>query len=109
MTPAMLVSTAVFAIGVIAVPAAFAQEAPSRVSPPGPRPTPNILLQLAPPPDVPSSGSLTRDDLQHVPPPRPDRLSDSMRGSIVIDDPRCLPGEDENWVYPPAGRRYRRR
>ncbi len=42
----------------------------------------------------------TRDDLRDVPPPRIDKLPDSVRITVTVGDPRCYPGED-GWVAPP--------
>lgn len=38
--------------------------------------------------------TLTKDDLSHVPPPPVDRLSESVRATVVVGSPQCLPGED---------------
>ncbi len=40
------------------------------------------------PPDA-----VSRDTLKNLPPPKPDRLSDVVTGTVVIDGPQCLPGE----------------
>lgn len=42
----------------------------------------------------------TREDLRDVPPPRADKLSDSVRITVTVGDPRCYPGED-GWIAPP--------
>ncbi len=108
MTPrrTILLSLGAFVLGLAAAPAGFAQQPPAPAPPESPRPS--ILFQIAPPPEVRPNSSLTRDDVQHVPPPRPDRLSDSGRITVTVGDPRCLPGEDDDWVYLPGGRRHRR-
>jgi hypothetical protein len=89
--------TTMVALGTMLVAAAvgspaFAQE----TQPPQARdPRAEILLrQLVDPVRPVPAESLTRDDIQHLPPPRPDRLSDTVRFSVTVNDPRCLPGED---------------
>lgn len=37
---------------------------------------------------------ITRDDLRDVPAPRVDKLSEAVRTTGILSDPRCLPGED---------------
>jgi hypothetical protein len=41
-----------------------------------------------------SPGVTGKENLRDVPPPRPDRLSSSVRITVVVGDPRCEPGED---------------
>jgi hypothetical protein len=41
-----------------------------------------------------AAGAAARDDLKNVPPPRVDKLADSIRVTVVTGDPQCLPGED---------------
>lgn len=98
----------VVALGTMLVAAAvgslaFAQEP----QPPQTRdPRAEILLrQLVDPVRPAPADSLTRDDLRHLPPPRPDRLSDTVRFSVTVTDPRCLPGEDLLPEPGPAARR----
>jgi hypothetical protein len=55
-------------------------------------PDPGFLLKLTQP-TQPSQDTITRDDLRDVPAPRVDRLSDTVRVSRGLDDPRCLPGD----------------
>ena len=41
-----------------------------------------------------AADAAAHDDLKNVPPPRVDKLADSIRVTIVVGDPQCLPGED---------------
>jgi hypothetical protein len=36
----------------------------------------------------------SKEDLRDVPPPRPNRLSENVRITVIVGDPRCVPGED---------------
>lgn len=76
-----------FGAGVVT--AAFAQEASE----------PNILLKMTEPAPAVPARTITRDDVREVPTPRVDRLSDHARATVVVGDPRCLPGE-EGWFDP---------
>jgi hypothetical protein len=49
-------------------------------------------------------GPLTRDDLREIPPPSNDKLKDTMRVTVILGSPECLPGED-GWVSQRAFRR----
>lgn len=68
-----------------AAPRALAQDAT-----PPPQKLPLTIFETQPvvPPDA-----VSRDSLKDLPPPKPDRLSDAVRGTVVIDGPQCLPGE----------------
>jgi hypothetical protein len=65
---------------------------PSRAEPP--KPTPDINLLLNAPFTQIQPETFKRDDLREVPPAKRDKLSDSIRVTITIGDPRCAPGED---------------
>lgn len=68
---------------------------------------PGFAQQQAPPPNIDllvtetlnqlATSASKRDDLREAPAPRADRLSDSIRVTVTVGDPRCLPGEDD-WV-----------
>jgi hypothetical protein len=75
------------------VPAANAQAAPE----------PDIGLTLTETLNRIGVRNSVRDDLRDVPPPRPDKVSDSVRITVTVGDPRCYPGEDA-WVAPPPPR-----
>ncbi len=94
------------AIGALVLVAGVAPTAPAQETPA----KPGILLeQLTAPTPVAPPGSMTRDDLRELPPPRGDRLSDAVHFQVIVTDPRCLPGEDmplDSWR---AGRPSRRR
>ena len=54
-------------------------------------------------------GPSTKDDLREVPPPpKNDRLRDSVRVTVIVDDGQCLPGED-GWMAQRPIRRARPR
>lgn len=71
--------------GACGAPAAFAQEAAGT-----PAKLPLTIFETQPvvPPDA-----VSRESLKDLPPPKPDRLSDAVRATVVIDGPQCLPGE----------------
>ncbi len=64
---------------------------------------PNISLTLSETLNRIDVRNSARDDLRDVPPPRNDKLSDSVRITVTVGDPRCYPGED-GWVAPPPPR-----
>jgi hypothetical protein len=64
---------------------AFAQDG---TTPPQKLPLTIFETQPVVPPDA-----VSRESLRDLPPPKPDRLSDAIRGTVVIDGPQCLPGE----------------
>lgn len=101
MRPTIVLSLAALLAGLVVASSGFAQQPSGLAESPAPatddRTAPNILFRLVPPLDVRPNGAMTRDDVQHTPPPKPDRLSDSVRMSVTVDDPRCEPGEDEDW------------
>jgi hypothetical protein len=75
------------------VPTASAQGAPE----------PNIGLELTETLNRIDVRNSVREDLRDVPPPRADKLSDNVRITVTVGDPRCYPGED-GWVAPPPPR-----
>ena len=79
---ARIIGVTLLAFGVVWVSHGTAQETSKA----------NLLLKLTEPAQ-PSQDTLTRDDLRDVPTPRVDRLSDTVRVSAGVGDPRCLPGE----------------
>jgi hypothetical protein len=78
----------------LSVPEVYAQEAVK----------PNIRLTLTETLDRIGPGLSTRDDLREIPPPRNDKLSDTVRVTVSLGSPECLPGED-GWIAPRAARR----
>jgi hypothetical protein len=76
---------------------AHAQEAPKPVQPGAPAPPPDINMLLIRPFGRIDSEPFKREDLDRVPPPKPDRLSESIRVTVTIGDPRCEPGDDDPW------------
>jgi hypothetical protein len=76
---------------------AFAQEASQ----------PKVVLpfsETAPSPDrrAPVPGTFSVEDLRDIPPPRPDRLQ-SVRVTISVGDPHCLPGAPgSSWAPGPG-------
>ncbi|MBI2219329.1 MAG: hypothetical protein HYU51_18785 [Candidatus Rokubacteria bacterium] len=84
-------------------------QAPSQTETPrAPNPQAEILLRLLEPARPALADSLTRDDLEQLPPPRPDTLKDTVRVHVIVTDPRCLPGDDL-FNEPLPGRRPSRR
>lgn len=71
------------ALGGVAAPASGQDPAPAQKLP---------LTIFETQPIVPPE-AVSRDTLKDLPPPKPDRLSDVVRGTVVIDGPQCLPGE----------------
>lgn len=68
-----------------------------------------LLDQLtAPAPAGAPPGTLTRDDVNTLPPPRMDRAADAVRFTVVVGDSACLPGEP-GFVDPVRPRAYPRR
>jgi hypothetical protein len=76
------------------VSGARAQEVAQPGQPESPRPTPNIDLILTEPFSQVQTGTFKREDLREVPPAKRDKLSESVRVTVTVGDPRCVPGED---------------
>ena len=76
------------------VPKVYAQEAPK----------PNINMTLTETLNRLGPGLTSRDDLREIPPPRNDKLSDTVRVTVIVGSPECLPGED-GWIAQRAARR----
>jgi hypothetical protein len=77
-----------------------AQQAPAPQVPPR-DPQADILLRLMQPMARPEpAGSMTRDDVHTLPPPKPDTLPKNIRFEAIVTDPRCLPGDN---LFPEPG------
>lgn len=85
-------------VGAACVPQAYAQEKTQDAA------KPDISLTLTETLNRIAPGPSTRDDLREIPPPRNDRLSDSVRVTVSVGSPECLPGEDD-WITQRAPRR----
>ncbi len=84
-----VIGMVVLLVGCGHVPVAYAQAAPQ----------PSIDLILTETLNRIAPGASTRDDLREIPRPRNDKLADSVRITVTLGDPQCLPGED-GWVGP---------
>jgi hypothetical protein len=90
-----MVGTIVLVASVAALPRVEAQEAAK----------PDISLTLTETLNSIAPSPSSRDDLREIPPPpRNDKLRDSVRVTVIVDSPECLPGEDLG-IVPPAARR----
>jgi hypothetical protein len=81
-------------VGAVNLQAVSAQEAAK----------PNINMTLTETLNRLGPGLTSRDDLREIPPPRNDKLSDSVRVTVILGSPDCLPGED-GWIAQRAPRR----
>jgi len=74
-------------MGAVHLPEARAQDAAK----------PDISLTLTETLNRIAPGPSTRDDFREIPPPRNDKLGDTVRVTVILDSPDCLPGED-GWI-----------
>jgi hypothetical protein len=85
-----VIATIVLLAGVAPFPRAEAQEAVK----------PDISLTLTETLNSIAPGPSSRDDLREIPPPRNDKLRDTVRVTVTVSDPECLPGEDLGFIPP---------
>jgi hypothetical protein len=94
-----VVATIVLLAGVAPLPRVEAQEAVK----------PDISLTLTETLNNIAPGPSSRDDLREIPPPKNDKLRDSVKVTVIVASPDCLPGEDLGFVPPSVRRPVRSR
>lgn len=75
------------------------EQHPGQAESPQPQPKPDINLIVIDSIHHMATETFRREDLREVPPAKVDRLSDSIRVTVTVGDPRCAPGED-GWEGP---------
>jgi hypothetical protein len=86
---------------------ARAQQAPAPAQGDAQSRPPDINMLLTEPFRGIDNDSFKREDLRDVPPPKRDRLSESVRVTVTVGDPRCAPGEDLWEFSRPPSRPFR--
>jgi hypothetical protein len=74
------------AMGLVSVSSAHGQEA---------RPAPDIRMLLTQPSNQAAPVSPPPPDVRELPQVKMDKLSDHLPVTIILSEPRCLPGEDD--------------
>jgi hypothetical protein len=78
--------------------------------PASPKLTPSIDLMVTEPFSQVQTETFKREDIREVPPATRDKRSDSVRVTVTVGDPRCVPGEDVlEGVPQPRSRTFRPR
>ena len=104
-TAKIVLVVSVALVGGAVVPAVEAQEAKNAQEAKQP---PDIRMLLTQPQNRVPPDAAAAPDLRDVPMPKMDKLPVQPPITIVVDDPRCYPGEDRLGGFPQVNRRSRR-